>query len=147
MNTQVFHQLPQQIKGKENSNFHPNTSRAYLYYSSRKVERSVVLLIRHTTKSPTQLQKLFLTVLTCDPLSLSLSLSLCWHFPFFFSFSVLSFSHCCCCFVFYNIKVKVLCDQTRQEREKDKFEISVGLSTLYSALVFTFFFGKVEKIL
>ena len=136
MNTQVFHQLPQQIKGKKNSNFYPNTSRVYLYYSSRKIERSVVLLIRHTTKSPTQLQKLFLTVLTCDPLSLSLSVGIF----LFFSFSVLSFSHCCCSFVFYNIKVKVLCDQTRQEREKDKLEISVGLSTLYSALVFTFFF-------
>ena len=42
---------------RENSNLHSNTSMSYLYHSSRKIEKSEVLLMYCTTKYPTQLQK------------------------------------------------------------------------------------------
>ena len=49
---------------EKNSNFHPHTFRTYLYHNNKKMERSEVLLIRHTTKFPTQLQNIFLLVLS-----------------------------------------------------------------------------------
>ena len=55
---------------------------------SKKIERSATLLIRHHTNSPTQLQKILLTVFSQAILH--------WHLPSSFFFSVFSFSHCCC---------------------------------------------------
>ena len=98
-------------KREKNSNFHPNTSRAYLYHSSRKIERSAALLIRSTTKF-TQLQKKLLTMLSQVTLSLALSVSigiclLLGFFFFFFCFSSFLFP-LLPQFCVYNIKVKVL---------------------------------------
>ena len=55
----------------ENYNFHPYTSRAYLYHNNRKIERPKVLLIHRTTKFPTIAEHFTLSALIGDSLSLS----------------------------------------------------------------------------